>query len=75
MLEGIRLTGIGLVTGMVGSLAGSGLLAALLYGVQPRDPLVFAIVPVAIFVVSMAATVAPARRAARADPAATLKVS
>lgn len=74
-LEGVRLTGLGLVAGMVASFAGSGLLAALLYGVRSHDPLVFALVPLAILTISVAASVAPARRAAGAEPVAILKAN
>ena len=49
-------------------MAASSLLSTLLYDVQPRDPLVFALVPVAILSVSTFAWLAPARRAASASP-------
>ena len=49
------------------------LLAGLLYDVRPRDPLVFALVPVTILLVSTAAWLGPARRAAHASPLDALR--
>jgi predicted permease len=72
-LEGIRLTVAGSAIGVGMSFLGSSLLAGLLYGVPPRDPLVFVLVPIAILAVSVPAWLAPARRAAQADPVAILK--
>ena len=66
--SGLRLTAIGLGLGLLASMAASSLLSTLLYDVQPRDPLVFALVPVAILSVSTFAWLAPARRAASASP-------
>jgi len=65
---GLRLTAIGLGLGLLASMAASSLLSTLLYDVQPRDPLVFALVPLAILSVSTFAWLAPARRAASASP-------
>ena len=73
--DGVRLTTVGLATGMLASLAASSVLAALLYGIQPRDPLVFAVAPILILVASMPAWFLPARRAARANPIDALKQS
>jgi hypothetical protein len=72
-VEGVRLTALGLILGGIISFIGSGVLAGFLYGVAPRDPLVFALVPSAILMVSILAWFAPARRAATADPVTILK--
>jgi ABC-type lipoprotein release transport system permease subunit len=40
--------------------------------VSARDPLSFAIAPVVLFAIALLASVLPARRAARVDPAAVL---
>jgi len=45
---GLRLTAIGLGLGLLASMAASSLLSTLLYDVQPRNPLVFALVPVGL---------------------------
>ena len=44
-----------------------------LYGIQPHDVLTFAVVPLFLLVIAIAACWAPARRAASVDPALTLR--
>ena len=63
----------GLVIGLAGSLAASRLLRSLLFETDIYDPLTFAIVPVLLAVVSLAACYVPARRAAVVDPMVTLR--
>lgn len=63
----------GLALGLATSLAAGRLVASLLYGIKPNDPLQLA---AAVLVLSVAATLAaylPARRAARLDPMAALR--
>ncbi len=71
--QGMRLTGIGVVVGVIVSLVLTRLLASLLFGVRASDPLVFG---AAAFILAGAAFVAcyiPARRATRVDPIVVLK--
>ena len=49
------------------------MLAALLYGVRPHDPLTFAALSLLLGAVSLVGTSIPARRAARADPMVALR--
>jgi ABC-type lipoprotein release transport system permease subunit len=49
-------------------------LHTLLHGVTPTDPLTFVAVVVVTGVVTIAASFAPARRAARIDPNVALRV-
>jgi putative ABC transport system permease protein len=63
---------VGLVLGVAGAVAASGVLAAQLYGVQPRDPLTIAVVSVMFVLVAIVASWAPARRASRVDPTRAL---
>jgi len=66
--QGVKLVWIGLGVGLVLSLATSGVLSSILYGVGPKDPLVIVGV---ILVLTLGATVAslvPAHRATRIDP-------
>jgi ABC-type antimicrobial peptide transport system permease subunit len=44
-----------------------------LYGVEPRDPLSFALAIGALLLVAMVAGALPARRASRVDPAVVLR--
>ena len=70
---GGRLAVAGLAFGLVGSLAATRLLSAMLFGITPRDPLTYAAVLVLTTVVAFAASYAPAHRAARIDPSMALR--
>ncbi|AHG87869.1 permease [Gemmatirosa kalamazoonensis] len=71
--EGGTLAAAGVVAGLVGALAAGRLLRGLLFGVAPADPLVLLAVPVVLAVVALAATVIPARRAARVEPLVVMR--
>jgi putative ABC transport system permease protein len=49
------------------------LLETQLFGVQRLDPLTFAVVPLALALVALAACYLPARRASRVDPVTALR--
>jgi putative ABC transport system permease protein len=66
--EGATVTAIGVAAGLMGALAAGRLLRNLLFGVAPSDPLVLLTVPFVLAVVSLLASVGPARRASRVDP-------
>ena len=63
----------GISAGLVTAYAGSQLIEALLYGVSPRDPGVFAATTVLLFAVVLLACWVPARRAARFSPLDALR--
>jgi putative ABC transport system permease protein len=63
----------GLVGGLAAAAAASRALATLLYGVRPYDPITFAAVPAGLLLLTIAASVVPALRAARTDPLRVLR--
>jgi putative ABC transport system permease protein len=63
----------GIVIGISGALALTGLLRGMLFHISPRDPLTFAIVPAILAIVAFISACLPARRAARLDPMASLR--
>jgi len=71
--EGLELALIGIGVGLVGALALTRLMSSLLFGVSPTDATTFAVVPVLLGVVALAACYLPARRAARVDPTVSLR--
>jgi putative ABC transport system permease protein len=71
--EGLLLTLIGLVAGNILALGLTGLLAGLLYGVRPHDPLIFAALSLLLGAVALVGTYIPAHRAARVDPMVALR--
>ena len=70
---GGRLVVLGAVIGVAASLASTRLLRSQLFGVQPADPLAYAIVAVVLGVVTFVACYIPARRAASVDPMVALR--
>jgi ABC-type lipoprotein release transport system permease subunit len=68
--EGIRLVAIGGLAGLAIALRVSRLLPSLLFGMGAHDPV---IVPAVAALLALAATLIPARKAMRIDPAVTLR--
>jgi predicted permease len=71
--QGMRLTGIGILIGVVLSFAATRALAGLLYGIKPGDPLTFAAVSLFLATVAFLSCYFPARRAASVDPMQSLR--
>jgi len=71
--QGIGITVVGVVIGVVGALAGGKAIAALLYGVSPHDPLVLGSVTLLLLSVAALASYLPARRATTVDPMVALR--
>jgi len=71
--QGLRLTAAGVALGAGLAAAASGAIAAMLFGVSPLDPLTFAGVGALLASVASAASGVPAWRAARVEPASTLR--
>jgi putative ABC transport system permease protein len=62
----------GITVGSVGGVAASSLLEAVLFEVEPRDPMTYATVGLGLLAVCALATYLPARRAVSGSPAVTL---
>ena len=71
--EGLALALAGAAVGFVCALVVSHLMAGMLYGVRPTDPLTFAGVAFLLIGVALLACYIPARRATRVDPLIALK--
>jgi len=71
--RGLRLTIIGVATGMAGAFVLTRFLASLLYGVPPTDLLTFICGSFVLIVTALLASYLPARQAARVDPMAALR--
>jgi len=71
--QGLGLAIAGAAVGLVCALIVSHLMAGLLYGVRPTDPLTFACVALLLMGVALVACYIPARRAIRVDPLVALR--
>jgi len=71
--QGLRLTGLGAALGVALALVLSRLLASLLYGISPWDPVTFVIATAGLMAAGVLAAFLPARRAARVDPNVALR--
>lgn len=74
-VESLRPTLAGAALGLLGALGLGRLVASLLFEVSPFDPWTFFAVTALLLAAVLAATVSPARRALRSDPAETLRTS
>ena len=73
--EGGILLAIGLVLGVAGAYVAGGIIRDLLFGVAPHDPLTFIGVAVMMAAIGVVACWIPALRAARIDPAITMRAT
>ena len=72
-LDGLRPTGVGLILGIFAGALSAQLIRSLLFGVQPLDVTVFALVTLVVLVIAGVACSYPAWRAARVDPMTALR--
>ena len=71
--RGLRLAVAGVVVGLAGALLLTRVMAGVLYGVTPTDPVTFAGVALALLAVAALASWLPARRATRVDPLVAMR--
>jgi putative ABC transport system permease protein len=71
--QGLRLTFVGVVVGLAAAFALNRVLASLLFGVRPSDPVTIGAVVALISIVAMVACYPPARVATRVDPMIVLR--
>ena len=71
--QGLGLTAIGALLGIVAAAALSRVIASLLFGVSPFDPATYAVVSVLLGLVALGACLVPALRASGVDPMEALR--
>jgi ABC-type antimicrobial peptide transport system permease subunit len=71
--QGMRLTLLGCITGIAGSVAATRTLQSLLFGVEPMDPVPLAVSTTLAVGVMLLASWLPAHRASTVDPIAALR--
>jgi ABC-type antimicrobial peptide transport system permease subunit len=71
--QALALTMAGVAVGLAAALWVTKAISALLFGVKPHDPVMLAGVAGVLFVVALAASYVPARRATRVDPMTALR--
>ena len=71
--EGLRLSVLGVAGGLVAALAAARLLAGFLFGVSSSDPLTYLLVAFGLLLAAAGASLLPARRATKVDPAVALR--
>jgi len=71
--NGLTLTGLGVALGLVGAFVASKAIVAMLFGVSRLDPVTYLGVIAVLLAVATIACAVPAWRAARLDPASTIR--
>jgi predicted permease len=71
--QGLRVTAAGVLLGVLVAFVAGPRVQPLLFQVSPRDPFVYAGVAAVLLLVAVAASLLPARRAARVDPQEALR--
>ena len=73
LASSLRALAVGLAAGLAGAIAVSRLLGHTFFGVNPSDPVAYGGVLLVLLLTGVAASAAPARRAARVDPVKALR--
>jgi macrolide transport system ATP-binding/permease protein len=72
--QGLAISVVGLLAGLVAALVLTRLTAKLLYGVSATDPVTFIVIALLLLCVAMLASYFPARRATKVDPMIALRM-
>jgi ABC-type antimicrobial peptide transport system permease subunit len=73
IITSLRLIALGTFIGLIAALVVSRVLSSLLFNIGPRDPVTFVLVTLLLIFVAIAATLIPARSAAKVDPIVALR--
>ena len=73
VLQGLRLTMMGVAVGLAASFAASHVIASMLFDVSPTDIVTFVAVPIVLALAALGASYLPALRATRIDPMVALR--
>jgi predicted permease len=73
LISGAKLAAVGAVIGMAGAVATARLMRSFLFHVNPLDPVVLVLAPIAVFALALLASAMPARRAAAVNPMDALR--
>jgi predicted permease len=71
--KGVVVSAVGILVGVLCAASTASMMATLLYGVRPHDPMVFLAVPLLLLAVAILASYIPARRATKVDPMIALR--
>jgi putative ABC transport system permease protein len=69
----LSMVALGVMTGIVASVAITRVLSGFLFRIKPTDPITFLAVPVLLGTVALLASYIPARRATKVDPMIALR--
>ncbi len=72
--RGLALSSVGALAGTVAALALGQVVQSMLFGVSARDPLILCGVALLMLLVTVVASVVPARRASSVDPVVALRL-
>ena len=73
LLQGARLTAVGLAIGCAIAFGAAMAIRGLMFGISPADPFAYAIIVLVLTTVGLLASYLPARRAVRTDPMVALR--
>jgi len=73
MAGGLKLAAAGALVGVIAAMGAAPLMRSVIYGVPPRDAVVFVAVPAVLIAAALLASCVPAYRATKVDPVVALR--